>query len=82
MVHVFDDDQLGRPRATCALFGEEFWDDAGDAAVVGEHRLGDLAHQAETAAAVDEADPGLRHLLPSALAAATQASFLPLLEPQ
>src|SRR5581483_574432 len=38
------------------LFREEGRDDAGDAAAVRQHRACQLAHEAESAAAVDEAD--------------------------
>ena len=47
---------------------EEGRDDAGDATAVRQHRAGKLAHQAEPAAAVDEADPLPGHALARAAA--------------
>src|SRR5580704_10849168 len=40
---------------------QKIWNNAGDVAAVGEHRAGDRAHEAVGAAAINEADAGLRH---------------------
>ena len=56
LVHVARDDQLLRVAAGVLAVGQEFRDDAGHLAAVVEHRLGDRAHQADRAAAIDQAD--------------------------
>ena len=58
-VQVARDDQLAAVERALAL-GQEVRDDAGDLAAVVEHGFGKLAHQADRAAAVDQADAVLR----------------------
>ena len=42
---------------------QKIWNNAGDVAAAGEHRAGDCAHETVGAAAINEADAGLRHRL-------------------
>ena len=55
-MHVLGDDQLVGIADHLLLLGEEARDDAGNLTAVIEGRACHLAHQAEAAAAVDEAD--------------------------
>ena len=64
LVHVLDDDQLVGIAQHALTLGQEARNDARHAAAVLEHGAGQLAHQAEAAAAVDEADIVLGNQLP------------------
>ena len=55
-VHVGRDDQFVRVGHGVLARHQELRDDAGDLAAVIEHGLGDRAHQADRAAAIDEPD--------------------------
>ena len=55
LVHVARDDGLLRELPRPFLAGQEFWNDAQRVAAVFEYRLGDSTHQADGAAAIDEA---------------------------
>ncbi len=61
LMHVFGDDELGQlcHRALAAL--QEARNDPGDAAAAVEHRAGERSHEADGAAAIDEAHARIRH---------------------
>ena len=64
LVHVVNDDQLLRLDQHLLALAQETRDDADDVAAVIEHGAGDLAHEAEAAPAIDEADAGSGKPLP------------------
>ena len=59
-MHVGGDDEIGHLRQHVLAHGQELGDDAGDLAARGERGAGHLSHEAQSAAAVDEADAVLR----------------------
>ena len=60
LMHVVDHDQLLGLDQHMLPLAQEAGNDAGDMAAMMDHRTGDLAHQAEAAAAIDEPDARLR----------------------
>ena len=82
LVHVARDDQIAARVGVLAV-DQEFRDDAGHLAAVLEHGVGELAHQADRAAAIDEADAVLGQDLAERRARpATKAGSVPGPEPQ
>jgi hypothetical protein len=66
-VHVLRDDELVDGAQHLLAFRQEGGDDAGDASAVIERGARYFAHEAEAAAAVDEADAALRECAPKRL---------------
>ena len=58
LVHVLDHDHLVGVAQHALLLRQEFRNDAGHVSAVRQDRASNLAHEAEAAAAVDEADAG------------------------
>ncbi len=82
LVHVAGDDQLlGKPPRPFAV-GQKFGDDAGHVAAVFEHGLGERAHQAGRAAAIDQPDIVFGEDFAEARAVSTKAGSVPGLDPQ
>ncbi len=61
LVHVLDDEQAREARVADFALDEGARDDAGGFAAQTQHFIGDHAHQADLAAAVDEADIVVDH---------------------
>ena len=59
LVQVLDDEELGQARMGELTIDEAAWDHSDDLATGCQGRIRDRAHQPETAAAVDDADPAL-----------------------
>ena len=67
LMHALGDDQLVDAGEHAFLGAQEFRDDAGHVAARFKHGFGHFAHEAQAAAAINQANAGLDHGLPKVL---------------